>query len=57
LDTYFSFLYSFCIRPLLNFNDKISGLFFEINPNLFARGDARFLTSTGKLYANRAAKL
>jgi len=56
LDTYFSFLFSFCIRPLLSLADRPAGLFFETNPNFYASGDARYLTRSGYLYANRAAK-
>jgi DNA helicase II / ATP-dependent DNA helicase PcrA len=55
-DTYFSFLYSFCIRPLLTLNDSVNGLYFESNTNRFASGDARYLTQSRLLYANRAAR-
>lgn len=55
-DTYFSFLYSFCIRPLLTLSDSVNGLYFESNRNVYASGDARYLTQSRLLYANRAAR-
>jgi DNA helicase-2/ATP-dependent DNA helicase PcrA len=56
LQTYFTFLYSFCIQPFLMDVYKLNGLFFKTNPYMFAKGDSRYLTKNGNLYSNRAAK-
>ena len=56
LQTYFTFLYSFCIQPFLMDECNLNGLFFKINPNKFAKGDKRYLTKNNFLYHYRAAK-
>jgi len=54
--TYFSFLHSFCFKPLLGHRYKTNGILFDHNKNLFATGDARFISSGNRLYSNRVAK-
>ena len=56
LQTYFTFLYSFCIQPFLMNEYKLSGLIYKQNPNKYAINDKRFLTKNNRLYYNRAAK-
>ncbi|MDR2821591.1 MAG: AAA family ATPase [Mycoplasmataceae bacterium] len=56
IQTYFSFLYSFCIQPFLKHESKLNGLIYKTNPNKFAKGDKRYLTRNNHLYYNRAAK-
>jgi ATP-dependent exoDNAse (exonuclease V) beta subunit len=56
LQTYFSFLYSFCIQPFLMFDCKLNGLTYKPNKNMYAKGDRRYLTNSNRLYHYRAAK-
>jgi DNA helicase-2/ATP-dependent DNA helicase PcrA len=56
IQTYFSFLYSFCIQPFLMNEYKIKGLSYKNNKNWYAKGNRRYLTDTNRLYHNRAAK-
>ena len=56
LQTYFTFLYSFCIQPFLMDEYNLKGLIFKQNPILKARGNKRYLTNNKSLYYNRAAK-
>lgn len=55
--TYFSFIFSFCFKPLLGHQLKSNGILFEPNENRFAKGDARFISGGGRLFSNRIAKL
>jgi DNA helicase II / ATP-dependent DNA helicase PcrA len=54
--TYFSFLHSFCFKPLLGHQVKSRGILFEPNQNLYATGDARFISGGGRLFSNRISK-
>jgi DNA helicase-2/ATP-dependent DNA helicase PcrA len=58
IQTYFSFLYSFCIQPFLMNEYKLKGLNYnyKYNQNWYEKGDKRYLTNTNRLYHNRAAK-
>ena len=56
LQTYFTFLYSFCIQPFLMDEYKLKGLLYKQNPIIKAIGDRRYLTINNRLYFNRAAK-
>ena len=56
IQTYFSFLYSFCIQPFLMNEYKLNGLIYKQNLYRYAIGDRRYLTNTNRLYYNRAAK-
>ena len=56
LQTYFSFLYSFCIQPFLMDEYNLDGLIYKQNSNMYAKGDKRYLTENNRLYYNRAAK-
>lgn len=57
--SYFSFLYCFCYRPFLLDKMKTTGIFYEPNPNTFARrnDDAYFISPSRRLYSNRIALL
>lgn len=61
LYTYFSFLHSFCYRPLLAMQMKTNGLYWDAPPQFTARlprtDDRYYLHSTGRLYKGRLAKL
>lgn len=54
--TYFTFLYSFCFKPLLGHQLKTKGLIFEPG-DTYAVGDARYISSGRRLFSNRLAKL
>lgn len=54
--SYFSFLYTFCFKPFLSMQLNTKGMVFKENTNLKARGDARYVSSNGWLYANRLAR-
>jgi DNA helicase-2/ATP-dependent DNA helicase PcrA len=56
IQTYFSFLYSFCVQPFLMREYKLNGLIYKPNENLYAKGDKRYLTGNNRLYHYRAAK-
>jgi DNA helicase-2/ATP-dependent DNA helicase PcrA len=57
--TYFSFLYSFCFKPLLAFKFDPEGVNFKPNLNRFAKmqDSSYFLDTHNRLYSNRIAKL
>lgn len=57
--SYFSFLYCFCYRPFLLYKMKTTGIFYEPNPNTFARrtDDTYFISPSRRLYSNRIALL
>lgn len=57
--SYFSFLYSFCYRPILSQKFKDNGITFSSNPNKYERQSSPkyFLDKTKRLYSNRIAKL
>lgn len=58
--TYFSFLYSFCYRPLCGYKLKTKGLIFpkESIPRGFKKDNLRYyIDKNNRLYANRVAKL
>ena len=54
--SYFSFLYSFCFKPFLYMELGVKGIIFQVNPNRGARGNARYISPNGWLYANRLAR-
>ena len=56
LQTYFTFLYSFCIQPFLMDEYNLNGLLFKQNLNIYAKDDDRYLTKRKYLFYNRAAK-
>jgi len=56
LDTYFTFLYSFCIQPFLKDKDNLNGLLFHENKDRFAENDRRYMTYSYRLFYNRAAR-
>ena len=56
LQTYFSFLYSFCIQPFLMDEYKLNGLLYKENFSRYDKGDKRYLSKNNNLYYNRAAK-
>lgn len=63
--TYFSFLYSFCFKPLfyraieIKCNIKIKGIVYKQNPNYKIPKNKilHYVTSNGYLYSNRISKL
>ncbi|MDV6326860.1 AAA family ATPase [Idiomarina sp. Sol25] len=59
--TYFTFIYSFCFKPLLGHQVKIKGICWETPPHFtlrLKRSDGRFYIDKHKrLYHNRIAKL
>lgn len=59
--TYFTFLYAFCFKPLLGHKVKVKGISWDTPPQgtlKLKRSDHRFyITSSGRLYHNRIAKL
>lgn len=57
--TYFSFLYSFCFKPLLAYKFDPEGVNFKPNLNRFAKMQhtSYFLDANHRLYSNRIAKL
>ncbi|MEH6639962.1 MAG: hypothetical protein V7717_11845 [Porticoccaceae bacterium] len=54
--SYFSFLFSFCFKPFLSMELGAKGVVFKENPIRKARGNARYISSNGWLYANRLAR-
>lgn len=56
LQSYFSFLHGFCYKPFLSGTLKTKGLYYKPNTNRFAKNDAQYMTSSGRLYSNRLAK-
>ncbi|MBA4406573.1 DNA helicase UvrD [bacterium] len=54
--TYYTFLYSFCYRPLLSNKCKARGINFNPPPSLFLKNDARYIDSKRRLYSNRITK-
>jgi DNA helicase-2/ATP-dependent DNA helicase PcrA len=56
LETYFTFLYSFCIQPFLKDKNNLNGLLFHENKYRFAKNDKRYLTDSNRLFYNRAGK-
>ncbi len=56
LFSYFSFLYAFCFKPFLHMAQRTKGINFESCRNKFARGRARYVDSSSRLYSNRLAK-
>ena len=60
ISTYFSFLFSFCIRPfIIEDRQKIQGLFFDPIPEKmkYARGLVRYISAGGYIYHSRALDL
>lgn len=55
--SYFTFLYSFCYRPLLDYKYNAKGIDWNPCQNRFAKNNARFINYHGQLYSNRIAKL
>lgn len=57
LMTYFKFLYSFCYKPFWADTIKAKGIFFENNPNRYARKKEckYYINSNGYFYSNRLA--
>lgn len=58
LQTYFTFLYTFCYRPLLSLEFKTKGINYERNPNQLVRQTRKeyFFDKHRKIYSNRIAK-
>lgn len=62
--TYFSFLYSFCFKPIFykkienQLNIKVKGILYKPNPNLRTKIDSKehYISSNGYLYSNRISK-
>ena len=59
LTPYFTFLYSFCVRPFLAYALGIRGINWDRNPNRYInQTDMRyFVDNHGRVYSNRLAKL
>lgn len=61
LDSYFSFLYSFCFKPLLSDITGSKGIFYERPPDatrMLQRDNMHFyMSANGYLYSSRLAKL
>jgi|TARA_Y100000589_G_C27175943_1_gene638777 DNA helicase II / ATP-dependent DNA helicase PcrA len=61
VQTYFTFLYSFCYKPFLHYICKSKGINWDIPPQFtlkLKRTDARFFRDKhSRLYSNRIAKL
>lgn len=60
ISTYFSFLFSFCIRPfIIEDRQKIQGLSFDPIPEKmkYARGLVRYISAGGYIYHSRALDL
>lgn len=59
--SYFTFIYSFCYRPLLSIQIKSKGIYWERPPqftfNLDRNNDKFYLHSSNRLYSSRIAKL
>ncbi|QXV63996.1 AAA family ATPase [Mucilaginibacter sp. 21P] len=55
LFTYYTFLYSFCYRPLLSLKMGSAGINWLPNPDRFAKGDDQLVDRYGRLYSNRIA--
>lgn len=59
--SYFTFLYSFCYKPILSYKHKVKGIFWERPPQYTSRlnrQDNRYYISTDKrIYHNRMALL
>lgn len=58
--TYFTFLYTFCFRPIVGFSMKTRGIGFSDLPardRFKQTQDGYYLDSSGKLYHSRLAKL
>lgn len=56
LQSYFTFLHGFCYKPFLLSAYNTNGILFKENRNRFARNDARYISTGGRLYSNRLAK-
>lgn len=54
--TYFSFLHSFCFKPILANKHKTKGIYYKPNSNVYAKGDDRFISKGKRLYSNRISK-
>jgi DNA helicase-2/ATP-dependent DNA helicase PcrA len=60
LYTYFQFLHGFCYRPFLRSKMNTRGLTFKLPPRFpmySLTDDRRYISSSGRLYGNRLAKL
>lgn len=57
--SYFSFVYGFCYRPFLLRKMNTTGIFYEPNPDRFARKtqDNYYVSPSRRLYSNRIALL
>ena len=55
--TYYTFIYSFCYRPLLSKRLHATGINWNPNSFRFAQGDDRFIDRQARLYSNRIALL
>ena len=58
LQSYFTFLYSFCYRPFLSLKFKTKGMSYKTNPDQFAKQTETkyFFDKQGRIYSNRLAK-
>lgn len=56
---YFTFLYSFCFRPLLSYSIRTKGINYKPNPNRFEKKDnlRYYIDSNKRVYSNRISKL
>ncbi len=54
--SYFSFLHSFCYKPILSSTYKTKGIYYKPNGNKFAKNDARYISPSERLYSNRISK-
>jgi DNA helicase II / ATP-dependent DNA helicase PcrA len=57
LFSYFTFLYSFCFKPFLQFKYRVKGINYQPNWNRFAKGEERYIDKNRRVFSNRLAKL
>jgi DNA helicase-2/ATP-dependent DNA helicase PcrA len=57
VQSYFTFIYSFCFRPFLSKQMGVRGINWKPNLNKFAQGNDRYIDSYQRLYSNRIPKL
>ncbi len=55
--TYFSFLHSFCYKPLLFYKYETRGINYKWSPSRYAKGNARFIDKNKRLFYNRISEL
>jgi DNA helicase II / ATP-dependent DNA helicase PcrA len=59
LYTYFSFLYSFCYKPIFFLKHKPKGISYKINPNFYIKQTEKsfYFDEENRLYSNRISRL